>query len=96
MVYHRLVQYIGNVNGVNNVQESDRSYTEVWAHIPDNTGQTPDVLFRTRVDKNYRPGISFPILPAQIQAEIAGAENFKNPIVNSPQDYPGSYFGQLS
>ena len=95
LVYHRLVQYIGNVNGVNNVQESDRSYTEVWAQIPDNTGQTPDVLFRTRVDKNYRPGISFPILPIQIQAEIAGAENFKNPIVNSPQDYPGSYFGQF-
>lgn len=95
LVYKRFIQYIGNVNGVNNVQESDRSYTEVWAHIPDNAGQTPDVLFRTKTDKNYKPGISFPILPSQIQSEIVGAENFQNPIVNSPQDYPGSYFGQF-
>ena len=61
LVYHRLVQYIGNVNGVNNVQESNRSYTEVWAHIPDNTGQTPDILFRTKTDRNFSPGISLPI-----------------------------------
>ena len=95
LVYHRLVQYIGNVNGVNNVQESNRSYTEVWAHIPDNTGQTPDILFRTKTDRNFSPGISLPIQPSQIQSQIIGAENFQNPIVSSPQDYPGSYFGQF-
>ena len=31
LVYNRLVQYIGEVNGINNVQESNRSYTEVYA-----------------------------------------------------------------
>jgi hypothetical protein len=95
IVYNRLVQYIGEVNGVSNVQEANRSYTEVFAHIPDHTGRTPDVLFRTKIDENYRPNITFPIIPGQYQPEIMGAELFTSPIVNSPQNYPGSYFGQF-
>ena len=95
LVYHRLVQYIGEVNGISNVQEANRSYTEVYAHIADNTGMTPDILFRTSYDINYSPNLSFPILPSQIQPEILGAELFNSPIVNSPQNYPGSYFGQF-
>ncbi len=95
LVYHRLVQYIGEVSGISNVQEANRSYTEVYAHIPDHTGMTPDVLFRTMYDENYRPNLSFPIVPAQSQPEILGAENFTSPIVSYPQNYPGSYFGQF-
>lgn len=95
LVYNRLVQYIGEVNGLNNVQEANRNYTEVYAHIPDHTGKTPDVLFRTKVDTNYKPNLAFPILPSQYQPEILGAEVFSSPIVNSPQNYPGSYFGQF-
>ena len=95
LVYNRLVQYIGEVNGISNVQEANRNYTEVYAHIADNTGMTPDILFRTSYDVNYSPNITFPILPSQIQAEIMGAELFNSPIVNSPQNYPGSYFGQF-
>lgn len=95
LVYHRLVQYIGEVNGVSNVQEANRSYTEVYAHIPDHTGRTPDILFRTMTDVNYKENMSFPILPSQYQPEILGAEFFNSPIVNSPQNYPGSYYGQF-
>lgn len=95
LVYNRLVQYIGEVNGVSNVQEANRSYTEVYAHIPDHTGMTPDILFRTTYDVNYKPNMTFPILPSQIQPEIMGAELFNSPIVNTPQNYPGSYFGQF-
>ena len=95
LVYHRLIQYIGEVNGISNVQESNRSYTEVFANIPDHTGQTPDVLFRTMVDVNYKPNLTFPILPSQYQPEILGAELFNSPIVSTPQNYPGSYFGQF-
>jgi hypothetical protein len=95
LVYHKLVQYIGEVNGVSNVNEANRSYTEVFANIPDHTGMTPDVLFRTKIDPNYRPNLTFPIIPSQIQPEILGAENFNSPIVNTPQNYPGSYFGQF-
>ena len=95
LVYNRLVQYIGEVNGINNVQEANRSYTEVWAHIPDNTGQTPDILFRTIADTNYKPNMVFPILPSQYQPEIIGAEIFTSPIVSNPSNYPGNYYGQF-
>ena len=93
--YHRLVQYIGDVNGVSNVQEANRAYTEVHANIPDHTGRTPDILFRTVADVNYKPGLSFPIIPNQYQAEIVGAELFSSPIVSNPTQYPGSYYGQF-
>ena len=95
LVYHRLVQYLGEINGVSNVQEANRAYTEVYAHIPDHTGMTPDILFRTNYDANYKPNLVFPILPSQYQTEIMGAELFNSPIVSSPQSYPGSYFGQF-
>lgn len=95
LVYHRLVQYIGEVNGINNVQEANRSYTEVYALIPDHTGKTPDILFRIHADNNYKPNLVFPIIPSQYQPEIVGAELFTSPIVNSPQNYPGSYFGHF-
>jgi len=95
LVYHRLVQYLGEINGVSNVQEANRAYTEVYAHIPDHTGMTPDILFRTNYDVNYKPNLIFPILPSQYQTEIMGAELFNSPIVSSPQNYPGSYFGHF-
>ncbi len=95
LVYHKLVQYIGEVNGLSNVQEANRSYTEVYAHIPDHTGQTPDILFRAMTDVNYQPNLVFPIIPNQYQPEIMGAELFNSPIVSTPQNYPGSYFGQF-
>lgn len=95
LVYNRLVRYIGEVNGISNVQEANRSYTEVHAHIPDHTGETPDVLFRTGIDVNYKPNMTFPIIPSQYQPEIMGAESFNSPIVSQPANYPGSYFGQF-
>jgi hypothetical protein len=100
LVYHRLVRYIGEVNGINNVNEANKSYTEVYAHIPDHTGQTPDVLFRTMVDSNYKPNLTYPILPSQYQPEIIGAAingvlNFSSPIVSNPSNYPGGYYGQF-
>ncbi len=95
IVYKKLVKYIGEVNGVSNVQEANRNYTEVYAHIPDHTGMTPDILFRTAVDVNYKPNLTFPIIPNQLQPEIVGAQFFNSPIINSPQNYPGSQFGQF-
>lgn len=95
VVYNKLIQYIGEVTGVSNVQESNRAYTEVYAHIPDHTGQTPDILFRTIADVNYKPGMIFPIIPSQYQPEIIGAELFSSPIVSNPTQYPGTYYGQF-
>lgn len=95
LVYNRVIQYVGEIQGVNNVQQANGSYTEVYANIPDYVGQTPDILFRTTYDNNYLPGYSYPLLPSQYQAEIVGAEIFSNPIVSNPQNYPGSYYGQF-
>jgi hypothetical protein len=95
LMYHKLIQYIGNVNGVNSVQEANRSYQEVWAQVPAHTGQTPDILFRTMTDRNYKPNMFYPILPSQYQPEILGAELFNSPIVSSPQNYPGNFYGQF-
>ena len=100
LVYHRLVQYVGEVNGVSNVNQSNRSYTEVYAHVPDHTGQTPDILFRTQFDENYKPNLTFPIVPSQYQPEIWGAANsgvlnFSNPIVSTPANYPGNFYAQF-
>ena len=100
LVYNRLVQYIGEVNGISNVNQSNRSYTEVYAHVPDHTGKTPDILFRTSYDENYEPNLSYPILPSQYQPEICGAANagvlnFNNPIVSTPANYPGNFYGQF-
>lgn len=95
LVYHRLVEYIGEINGISNVQESNQSYTEVYAQVSAYTGKTPDILFRTMADKNYKPNLVFPILTSQYQPEIVGAENYASPIVSNPQNYPGSYYGQF-
>ena len=95
LVYHRLVQYLGEINGISNVQEANKAYTEVFAHVPDHTGKTPDILFRTLEDINYKPGLIFPIIPNQYQPEIIGAELFSSPIVSNPQNYPGGYYGDF-
>jgi len=95
LVYNKLVQYIGEVNGINNVQEANMSYTEVYAQVSGQNGATPDILFRTMTDTNYVPNSVFPILPSQYQPEIVGAEVYTSPIVSSPQNYPGSYYGQF-
>ena len=95
LVYNKLVQYVGEINGINNVQEANNSYTEVYAQVAGYNGSTPDILFRTTADNNYKPNLTFPILPSQYQPEIVGAEQFSSPIVQTPQNYPGSYYGQF-
>ena len=95
LVYNKLVQYVGEINGINNVQEANNSYTEVYAQVAGYNGSTPDILFRTTADNNYKPNLTFPILPSQYQSEIVGAEQFSSPIVQTPQNYPGSYYGQF-
>lgn len=90
--YSKVVQYIGEISSINNVQMANRSYTEVVAYIPDQNGQTPDILFRVGADKNYGPGNQYPILPSQDQPEIIGGELAESPIVLNPELYPGDQY----
>ena len=91
--YHKLIQYIGEVQAVSKVQTSRANYTEVTAHIPHQAGKTPTVLFDVVDNSNYYPGLEMPILPSEQQEEIVGAENINSPIRLNPNDYPGTQFG---
>jgi hypothetical protein len=53
--YNRVVQYIGNLDIVNSVKNSTNTYSEVYVYIPTKDGNTPTVLFKNVVDKNYYP-----------------------------------------
>lgn len=92
LIYERVVKYLGEISAINNVQNKDRSYTEITAFIPDQNGETPDILFRIMSDKNYSPSLQYPILPSQDQPEIVGGEQFDSPIVLRPSDYPGDQY----
>jgi hypothetical protein len=96
LIYERVVQYVGEITEINNVEVSNRNITEITSYTPEQAGRTPKVLFRTRSDKNYRPGINFPFLPAQWeQREIQGAETSNHPMISNPNNYPGNYWAQF-
>ena len=61
--YDRIVQYIGDIDVVNSVQNSENAYSEVYIHIPTGDGGTPYVLFKTVADENYYPDRTFTNLP---------------------------------
>jgi len=93
LYYHKLVQYIGEIQATSKVQSSQQTFTEFTAMIPAHAGATPTILFETQTNTNYYPGLNIPILDDQIQDEIIGSENLSSPIRTNPNDYPGSYFG---
>lgn len=93
--YHRLIQYVGEINQISNIQTATRVGQEVTAYIPHQAGRTPTVLFGIRDNTNYFPNLEVPILSDEIQTEIVGAESLNSPIRTNPQDYPGSFFGQF-
>ncbi len=93
--YDRLVQYVGEINQVSNIQTASRTGQEITAYIPHHVGSTPTILFGTRSTTNYYPNLETPILSEEVQDEIVGAESLNSPIRNNPGNYPGSYFGQF-
>ena len=93
--YNRLVEYVGEINSVSNIQTASRVGQEITAYIPHQAGKSPTILFGTRDNTNYYPGLEIPLLSSEIQDEIYGAESLNCPIRSDPQDYPGSYYGQF-
>ena len=93
--YNKLIQYVGEINQITNIQTATRVGQEVTAYIPHQAGKTPTVLFGTRNNTNYYPNLEIPILSSEIQPEIIGAESLNSPIRTNPQDYPGSFYGQF-
>ncbi len=95
LYYSRFVQAIGEISGINNVQQPDQAYTETMAYISYQNGQIPYALFNTIYDDNYKPGSTFPILPSAIQYQIQGGESPNNPLITNPTAYPGDVFGEF-
>ena len=93
--YNRLIQYVGEINQITNVQTASRVGQEVTAYIPHQGGRTPTILFGIRDNTNYYPNLEIPILSSEIQTEIVGAESLNSPIRSNPTDYPGSFYGQF-
>jgi hypothetical protein len=54
---YRTVQYIGNIDTINQVQVNGDTYGEVYLYIPSEHGASNEVLFRKIVDKNYQNDI---------------------------------------
>jgi hypothetical protein len=61
--YYQVVQHIGSVDIVNNVQNNVNAYTEVYIHVPASDGRTPLVLFNSVSDSNYHPAMTIRHLP---------------------------------
>jgi hypothetical protein len=93
--YNRLIQYVGEINQITNVQTASRVGQEITAYIPHQGGKTPTVLFGTKDNNNYNPNLEIPILANEIQNRIVGSESLNSPIRSNPSDYPGSSFGQF-
>ena len=56
--YNRVVQYLGDIDITNNFSGLVNSYNEVFAFIPTEAGNFPQVYFDTVSDNNYFPGMT--------------------------------------
>lgn len=56
--YQKVVQFIGDIDVINNIEKGGDSYTEIYIYIPTQVGNTPTVLFKSTSDNNYQPGIT--------------------------------------
>lgn len=58
MSYDPVVTQLGNISIMGNKQDGNMTTGEIFLQIPGNEGNTPDVLFKSVRDSNYRPNIS--------------------------------------
>ena len=57
--YKRVVQYIGDIDVTNNVDLNNEAYTEIYIHIPAESGNTPTVLFDSISNSWYEDGKTY-------------------------------------
>ena len=69
----RTVQYIGNIDTLNQVEVNGDTFGEVYLYIPSSVGATPTIKFRTVNDANYK--FDNYIWGSE---KIVGRDNFKN------------------
>ena len=91
--YHRLIECVGDIQSVSQIQTSRHNFTDISIQIPHHGGATPTILFHNDNTSNYYPGMEMPVLPQEQQVEINGSENTNSPIRKNPENYPGTFFG---
>lgn len=55
--YQRVVEYLGNIDVINNVEKNGHTYTEIYINVPTKVGNTPVCLFQALSDDNYFPSM---------------------------------------
>lgn len=77
--YNRVVKYIGEIDVVNSVRSKDNSYSELYIHVPTNVGSTPTVLFKSKPDENYGPGMLIVNTPGDpLDAEYLNGRHYND------------------
>ena len=77
--YERVVQYVGDIDIVNNVQNNVNAYTEVYIHVPTSDGNTPTILFKTVDDGNYTEGMTIINSPSDpLDTEIINGRHYND------------------
>lgn len=75
--YDRVVQYVGDIDIVNSVQNNVNAYTEIYIHVPTNDGNTPLVMFKSLADDNYPEDFTLVHEPTDpLNAEIIFGRNY--------------------
>lgn len=77
--YYRVVEYLGDIEIVNSIQNNVNAYSELYIHIPTSDGNTPLVMFKTVSDVNYfenMPVVHEPIDP--LNEEIIFGRNYSD------------------
>lgn len=62
--YSRVVQYVGEIDMVNSIQNNTNAYAEVYIQVPTSDGNSPFVLFKSEFDSNYKVNHVYRSLPA--------------------------------
>jgi len=52
--YQRVIEYLGSIDAINNVDKAGEAYTEVFINIPTTVGTTPVILMQALSDVNYQ------------------------------------------
>lgn len=76
--YERVVQYVGSIDMINNVDIRSDTYTELYLHIPSEAGNTADVLFKECYDDVYAEGETYTV-----------SNNYPNFILGQTEADPG-------
>ena len=95
-IYKRVVQYIGEINVLNNVKNKENAYSEIYLHIPTSHGKQPNILFTSIEDSNYYVNAEFtynPNDPTQKPYIVGRKSNDTHP---AGLDFRAHYDSELS